>query len=340
MEKRFAKYSTVTKILIIIGLITYIFGPVSPTSSTELVTTQETRFLMDTTVEIRGIGPESARVVEQAFREMERVEQLLSRYIPASEISTINANAGEWVRISQETFGLIEKAVYYSQLSNGSFDFTIGRLVTLWGFGTEDKRIPSEMEIESAVASVNFAKVKLDKENLSIMIPGDTLIDLGGIAKGYAVDQAAKVLRENSINSGLINAGGDILAIGTKPDGTEWRVGVQDPRKSTELLAVLPLKDLSVVTSGDYQRFFVAEGVRFHHIIDPNTGYPANGLTSVTVVAGEAADADALSTAIFVLDAEQGKRLVEDLDNIEAIIVDESGQVWVSSGLVDVIQLI
>lgn len=345
MENRLVKIISVLIVIFIIGLVSVIFlgiGKSTTFQARSIVTAQETRFLMDTTVEIRAVGTKgkAESAIEEAFQEIERVESLLSRYISTSDVSKINLHAGEWTTVSEETLELIEQALDYSQLSHGSFDFTVGQLVTLWGFGTNQYRVPTAAEIEKAVATVNYEQVEIDWENLSVRIPAESIIDLGGIAKGYAVDRAADVLRANNISSGLINAGGDILAIGVKPDGSSWRVGVQDPRMSTAILTVLPLQDMSIVTSGDYQRFFQEEGVRYHHILNPSTGYPAADLTSVTVVAESATVADALSTAVFILGAELGLALIEELDQVEVIIVDQSDNVTLSSGLQGKIQVL
>ena len=346
MENRTVKIISISIIAIVIGLVGIILFSLDKAEPINFSfnfkstkTAQQTRFLMDTVVEIRATGVLADEAVEAAFEEFERVESLLSRYIATSDISRINLHAGEWTTVSEETLELIERALHFCQLTEGNFDITVGRLVSLWGFGTDQYRIPSPEEINRTLTSVDYSQVELDRDNLAVKIPADSILDLGGIAKGYAVDQATKVLREQQISSGLINAGGDITTIGVKPDGNQWRVGVQDPRNSTEILAAVPLEDMAIVTSGDYQRFFMADGTRYHHILNPHTGYPASELTSVTIIANNATVADVLSTAVFVLGAEAGLQLVEKLEQVEAIIVDQIGNVHFTSGLTETVQI-
>ncbi len=315
-------------VLIVLLLLVWILS-----SNPEDTTGQHTQFMMDTIVEIRAIGTNPEDAIAKAFAEIARVEQLFSRYLPSSDVSKINEQAGEWVTVSHETIKVIEQGITYGIATNGAFDITIGSLVTLWGFGTSTQRVPSQAELDITIALVDFRAVEVNHNSNQVRIPEGSMLDLGGIAKGYAVDQAAQVLRANRISKGLINAGGDIATIGTRPDGNPWRVGIQDARDTTAVLAVVPLTNSTVVTSGDYQRFFVEDNVNFHHIIDPKTGYPARGVISVTVVADTALVGDIFSTAIFVLGNDQGQALVEATSGLEAIIVDEAGEIWTSSGL-------
>lgn len=328
-------------VLVICGLITVSFmKDLSPIPDNPVTTTTKTRFLMDTAIVIKAVGPDSENAVNKAFSEIERVEAVFSRHLPDSEVAKINQQAGEWVAVSPEVIELIQKSVLYGQLSGGAFDITIGSVIELWGFGSGINRVPDENELRQASQYVDITKVEIDEERGRVRIPQGTVLDFGGIAKGYAVDLCRQVLKENRVVSAMISAGGDIATIGVKENGNPWRVGIQHPRISTDILAVVSLVDQTIVTSGDYERFFFEEGVRFHHIIDPATGYPARGVISVTIIADSAADGDPLSTAVFVLGLDQGKELIERLDGIEAVIVDEDGDVWVSSGLKDEIELL
>lgn len=294
---------------------------------------QATRFLMDTSVDISAYGRDAENCIKLAFGEMERLEELLSRHIPDSEVAKINANAGEWVSVSEPTLEVLTLALEISELTEGAFDITVGALVSLWGFGTGDYKVPSKEAIEAALATVDYRKVEIDKAGKRVRIPSGTVLDLGGVAKGYIVDQARAYLAKKKMHRAIVNAGGDISVIGSRPDGTPWRVGVQNPNDPSQISWVIPLQNNSVVTSGDYQRFFIQDGERWHHILDPHTGYPARELKSVTIVAESAAWADALSTAVFVLGFEKGKELVEKLPGVEGILVSSNNQVWVSSGL-------
>lgn len=303
------------------------------------VSVSKSKFIMDTVVEIRATGLDPEAAIDAAFLEMERVELVFSRHLKDSIVTKINQQAGQWVTVTEEVLALLGKALHYSALSSGAFDITIGRLVDLWGFGTGANQVPNEMELRQALGSIGYRGVEVDANAKRVMIPAGAKIDLGGIAKGYAVDQAQKVLEAAGIKSGMIYAGGDITTIGAKPDGSTWRVGVQHPRDSAKLIAVVELENKTIVSSGDYERYFIDNGIRYHHIINPHTGYPTQGVISVTVYGPEAADADALSTAVFVLGMERGCELIESLPGYEAIIVDQSGNIWVSSGLADEVEL-
>lgn len=325
--------------LIAIGAVGIMIVHNQLSTANQITSTQRTRFLMDTAIEIRATGPNSEEAVNEAFTEIARVESVFSRFIVESEVSLINAQSGRWVSVSEETIALMDKAIEYGQITDGAFDITVGILLDLWGFSSNEWRIPDQEEIEQVLNKVGFRSIEVNYGENLVRIPKGSCIDLGGIAKGHAVDQARNVLESHNIQSAMIYAGGDIFTVGSKQDGSAWRVGIQHPRQSTELLAIVELVDNTIVTSGDYERFFVAEEVRFHHIIDPATGFPARGLISVTIIADSAVDADALSTAVFVLGWESGQLLVEQLDGIEAIIVDDQESIWVSSGLEDSIQL-
>jgi len=328
-------------VLIVLAMtITAIVFVVRAAMPQPITTAQKTRMMMDTTVEIRATGPDAEAAVNKALNAIQNVEDTFSRHLPDSAIAKINANAGEWVTVPEEVVALIAKAVYYSELTNGAFDISVGNLINVWGFGSGVQHIPSASEIEQALATVDYSAIEIDQENNRIRIPKGMIIDLGAIAKGYAIEQACKVLREHKVISGMVYAGGDIATIGAKLDGTPWRVAIQHPRKSTEYLAILEMVDQSIVTSGDYERYFIANGVRYHHILDPHTGYPARGLISVTILGKSATDTDALSTAIFVLGMEAGQKLIESLDGFEAVLVDEQGNIWVSPGLRDQIKIL
>lgn len=290
------------------------------------------KILMDTLVEVRVDGPDAPKFVELAFQEMERLEKILSRFLKESEVAKINQEAGHWVLLSTAAFEVIELALEVAEISGGAFDPTIGAVADLWGFASENPQVPEAEKLGAALASVDYRQVELDFQERKVRLPRGTVLDLGGIAKGYIVDQAARLLRERGVQHAIINAGGDLAVLGSRPDGSPWRVGVQDPLEPSTIRWVLPLDDNTVVTSGDYQRYFLQDGQRWHHILDPQTGFPARGLHSVSVVTKEAAYGDALSTAIFVLGLDLGRELVESLPGVEAILVGET-QTWLSPGL-------
>lgn len=303
-----------------------------PHFETASSSTHQSIILMDTVVDVKVDGRNSEKLVAEVFATMEDLEGMLSRFIDDSEIAQINERAGQWVKVSPITLEVIELGLKMGDLTSGVFDITIGAVLDLWGFGSGQYYIPSEEELAEVLATVDYTQVEVDQAQGQVRIPVGTVLDLGGIAKGYIIDAGTDILRKANVQRSIINAGGDISVIGRRPDNTPWRVGVQNPQKPTEIRWILPLDDQSVVTSGDYQRFFVYEDERFHHIIDPQTGHPARGINSVTVVGASSAVCDAYSTAVFVLGWEEGRHLVEKLSGVEAIIISGS-DTWISPGL-------
>ncbi|MEW5865482.1 MAG: FAD:protein FMN transferase [Bacillota bacterium] len=297
----------------------------------------ESQFLMDTYVSIRAVGPGARQAVGAAFDEMRRVEALTSRFVATSDVSRINQGAGgDPVQVSDETFMLLDRALKCSELSGGAFDITIGPVVDAWGFGTDKPHVPDAPTLARALSLVNWRALELNPEGKTVRLPLPGMsIDLGGIAKGYAADRAATVLRDHGIQHALIDAGGNIAAVGTRPDGKPWRIGIRDPRgenPADTIGPVIVVKDAAVVTSGDYERFFVDNGQRYHHIFDPSTGKPASLARSATVIAKNSCDADMLSTAVFVLGPEKGLKVAESLDGVFAMVVGADGNLSFSAG--------
>ncbi len=296
-----------------------------------------TIFLMDTHVDVTiySASTQAAQTAMGAmFEEMQRLEGLLSRHIQGSDLHRINAAAGEApVQVRPETIFVLKRALEFAALSEGAFDPTVAPLLELWGFGGAAPAVPSVAQLARALELVDYRMVELDEELKTVFLPRRGMkLDLGGIAKGYIVDRGLELAR-GAGSAAFINAGGDISVLGRKPGGGDWRIGVQDPRDSGSLVAIINLDAGSVATSGDYQRFFEVEGERFHHILDPDTGMPASGLFSVSIVAPDATTADALATSVFVLGQARGMALVEGLPGVEALIVNEKGELLLSSGL-------
>lgn len=299
---------------------------------------ERTEFFLDTMVEcvIYAEDPDmAAKAMDLAFAETARLELLLDRFNVQSEVAKINEAAGrEPVVVSSETLEIIERALWIGELSDGAFDITVAPLLELWGFGSGDIQIPPRDELNEVLSKVNFREVRLNRDNSTVFLPRAGMsIDLGGIAKGYIVDRAAERLIEQGITSAFVDAGGDIRVVGVKPGGTPWRIGVRNPRNRAALAARLDLKDQAIVTSGDYERYAMMEGRRYHHILDPQTGYPAGSLISVTVVANDAFTADALSTAVFVMGPDKGMALIESLPDAEAILITADEKIHLSGGL-------
>lgn len=346
MKKRLIKsiLPLATLLLIIIFL--------SKNNRIEGETYKRTRLMMGTVVEITvldNIKKDAAKeensiapkepidvVVEAAFAKIKELEDLLGRTQKGSDIWKINRSSGLAVSVSPETYKLIEDGLNYSKITNGAFDITLGRVIELWNFEGEKPSVPNAADIKDALKGVGGESVLLDKTALTITPQNAVNLDLGAIAKGYIIDEAGKVLLANNIDNFIINAGGDMVIRGkrgTKP----WKVGLQHPRNTTKVMAHIEVEDAktAIVTSGDYERYFMEGGKRYHHILDPKTGYPASGLLSVTIKALDAKVADALSTSIFVMGAEKGLELIDQLENVEAVLVDSDENIIISKGLRD-----
>lgn len=294
---------------------------------------QETRLLMGTTVTIEAGGAPGAeldRAIGAAFDEMARVEGLMSSYRDDSDVARLNA-AADGAEVSAETAAVIRLGLEISRRSGGAFDLALGRLKALWGIDGEAPRIPAAGEIAAALAGSGSEAVSLVGTRVGKRRP-ESAVDLGGIAKGYAVDRALAVLREHGISSAAVNAGGDIGLLGGKGE-RPWRVAIQHPRRSDAVLATVAQRGGAVVTSGDYERFFERDGQRYHHLFDPHTGYPAQRCQSVTVIAPTAMLADALATALFVLGPQAGLEMLRGYPGCEALIIAADGRVVRSAGL-------
>lgn len=297
---------------------------------------------MDTAMVLTAYGKESTRAVYDAEEEVRRLDALLSRTSGSSEVSMLNGAGGEMVPVGAEICTLIQTAGDFTEATGGAFDITIAPVVSAWGFTTDSYQVPDREVLQTLLESVGMEHVHLSGGSARLD-PG-TMIDLGGIAKGYTADRVAEIFQEHAVPRGKVELGGNILVIGDKPDGTAWRVGVQDPKHPDEadgLVCVLNLTDAFAVTSGSYQRYFEQDGKRYHHIIDPATGCPADsGLTSVTVVAdsarGNGTMCDALSTALFVMGEDKALDFWRSgVYDFQLVLVTEDGRVVVTEGLKD-----
>ncbi len=301
-------------------------------------TINKTFFALGTINYIKIFDSEKGAAVEQAIKRVAEIENRMSAFKAESDISILSRNSGQGFRnVHPDTFQLIRKAVEFSDLSNGAFDITIRPLVELWGINKKANFIPSDFEIQKALALVDYHDIQLDSETLGARLkrPGQSL-DLGGIAKGFAADEVKQILLNSGIRSGLINLGGNVVTIGKRADGLPWQIGIQNPLAPTgRYLGVLSTENKTVVTSGSNERFFIKDGVRYHHILDPRTGKPAqNSLLSVTAICTRSTDADALTTVLFVLGPEKSAPLLSKV-KAEAIFVAKDLTVTVTNGLLN-----
>ena len=281
---------------------------------------KRSQMIMGTMVEITVIPPDD-EAIKAAFEEIKKVDVLMSTYKENSEISILNREGEN--RVSAETLQVIREALKFSKLTGGAFDITCRPLINLWKKAKKEEVVPSPEEIKEALSLVGYEKILVEGDMVRFQKNG-MQIDLGGIAKGYAVDRAIEVLRKNGIRQALVNAGGDLYALGSGQGGKKWQVGIQDPRQEGKLLGIIKVKDIGVATSGDYQRYFTLEGRRFSHIVDPKTGQTVQDVPmSVTVIAPDATTADALATGVFVLGPHKGIELIDSLPQVEGMIVGE-----------------
>ena len=302
----------------------------------------QTEFALGTVCTITLYDKGTGKIYNDIFNRLRDIEQLMSVNIPGSDIDRINQAAGiEPVKVDVEVFNIIKRALYFADLSDGAFDLTVGPLVKLWDVGresqkTEDIRIPGREEIDNVLPLVNWHDVLLDESNKTIFLkkPGQAL-DLDAIAKGYAADEAAAIIKKAGIPRAIIDLGGNILVTGSKKDKSPWKVGIQNPLDSRgAYIGIVQIPEKTVVTSGVYERFFFYENTRYHHIFLPSSGYPVrNGLLSVTIITDCSMDADALSTAVFVLGYQKGRELIESLTGFEGIFVFEDQSIRMTQGV-------
>ena len=277
-----------------------------------------------------ALGGSSA--IDAVMQEMHRIDRTMSPHKADSELSRINRDAGSApVPVSAEMARLLARANDFSQLSGGAFDITYAAVGHLYDYRNRVK--PDEATLAQARAAVGYRNLVLDMRARTVRFARTGMrIDLGGFAKGHAVDNAASILRHRGIRHAIVSAGGDSRVIGDRR-GRPWTIGVRDPRRAGEMAAVLPLEDTSISTSGDYERYFDADGVRFHHVIDPSTGRSPASVHSVTILAEDGLTTEALSKSVFVLGVEKGMRLIEAQRGVDAVVVDASGTLHYSSGL-------
>lgn len=323
---------------------------------------------MGTVVEITLVGKDEAKLnaaADAAFAEIQRLEALMSHYREDSDVARINNAAGKvGVTVSNETMEVIETSLNVSQITNGSFDVTMGVLGKVWhftplegtasksadhptrtnqgnqgpltGFTKDDKGElvpPRRKDVKKLIPLIDYRKIIIDKKHNMVKLTKEGMkINLGGIAKGYIVGNAVKVLKKNGIKRGMVHAGGDMVVF-NESDSPPWLIGIQDPRNKDKIIGTLRVSNTAIATSGDYERFFIKDGIRYHHIMDPSTGFPANKSIAVTIIIKDPTFADALSTAVFIMGPEKGMELIEELHDVEGLIIGVDGKKTISSGL-------
>ena len=278
---------------------------------------------------------EGNEYIDLAISEITRIEKLISSWNNQSQTSLINQNAGiKPVKVDHELFSLIERAIAISNLTDGAFDVSYASMDKIWKFDGSMTTMPAEEAIKASVSKVGFKNIILDKENNTVFLKQKGMkIGFGAIGKGYAADKAKTLLMQKGVVSGIINASGDMNTWGKQPDGSDWQVAITNPLNKNKAFAILPITDGAVVTSGDYEKYVTFNGTKYTHIIDPRTGYPATGITSVSVFAPKAELADALATSVFVMGIETGINRINQIPKVECIIIDEKGNIFTSDNI-------
>jgi thiamine biosynthesis lipoprotein len=273
--------------------------------------------------------------IDMAVGEVKRIENEISDWIPTTPISEVSRNAGiKAVKVPIEVFELVERAIKVSELTSGAFDISYASMDRIWKFDGSMKAMPTDDAIKKSVEKIGYKNIVLDKKEHTIFLKMEGMkLGLGGIGQGYIADKIKELLVSKGCDSGLVNVSGDIFAWGKQPNGSPWTVGIVNPMNKNKIFATFPLENSAVETSGSYEKFVVFDGVRYSHIIDPRTGYPAKGIVSVSVFAKKTEIADALATGIFVLGVDVGLNLVNQLKGIECIIVDDKGKIFTSKGI-------
>ena len=291
-------------------------------------------FAMDTYMTLTAYGEHAQEAVDKAAERVEALDALLSTGNENSEIYQLNQN-GE-ATLSEEGGYLVERALELYKKTEGAFDIAIYPVMQAWGFPTQDYHVPDDDTLKEKLALADASKVNYDKDTRKIFFDQDGMeIDLGGIAKGYTSSQIMQIYQDCGVTSGLVNLGGNVQALGCKTDGSKWRVAIQSPDDTEEYLGILEIEDQAVITSGGYERYFEEDGVTYHHIIDPATGYPADsGLISVTIVSDDGTLADGLSTSLFIMGEEKAAQFWrENSDEFEAIMETSDGELYVTEGI-------
>ncbi|BCZ44477.1 FAD:protein FMN transferase [Clostridium gelidum] len=302
----------------------------------------KTALKMDTVLQLKAYGPKASEAIDAAFIRIDEIEQMASATIESSDISKINQAAGkEYANVHPEVIKMLKTAVKYSKLSNGAFDITIGPIIKLWGIGTDNERVPTDEEIKSKLPLVGYNNISINDEDNSVKLLKEGMsIDLGGIAKEFAADEVIKVFEKYGVKSAIISLGGSsIYTLGQKSDGTPWSVGIKHPRNNSnqDYLGVISLSQQAISTSGDYERFFMKDDKRYHHILNPATGYPTdNGVMSDTIVVDSNIPdcnmlSDILTKTVFVSGIDKGLEIIDSVKGVSCMAVTTDYKIYKSS---------
>lgn len=327
MKKSYFRLSGVLLFLLCIAMLT------ACQNSDENKKVSKDIFAMDTYMTVTAYGKNAENGVNKAVDEINRLETVLSVEKKESDIYKLNETGSG--TLSTDTKNIVSKALEINKTTNGAFDISIYPLMVKWGFTTQKYNVPSKNEISKLLKNVDSSKIIFDEKSGSIKLKENMKIDLGGIAKGYTSSRVMQIFKECGVTSGLVSLGGNVQALGTKTDGTAWQIAIENPDKSSDYIGVVSVKDKAVITSGGYERYFEKNGKTYHHILDPENGYPAeSGLKSVTIVSDDGTLADALSTSLFVMGKEKALNYWREHKNeFDTVLVEDNGNITITDGL-------
>lgn len=327
MKKSYFRLSGVLLFLLCIAMLT------ACQNSDENKKVSKDIFAMDTYMTVTAYGKNAENGVNKAVDEINRLETVLSAEKQESDIYKLNETGSG--TLSTDTKNIVSKALEINKTTNGAFDISIYPLMVKWGFTTQKYNVPSKNEISKLLKDVDSSKIIFDEKSGNIKLKENMKIDLGGIAKGYTSNRVMQIFKECGVKSGLVSLGGNVQALGTKTDGTAWQIAIENPDKSSDYIGVVSVKDKAVITSGGYERYFEKNGKTYHHILDPETGYPAeSGIKSVTIVSDDGTLADALSTSLFVMGKEKALDYWREHKNeFDTVLVEDNGDITITGGL-------
>ncbi|PKP44960.1 MAG: thiamine biosynthesis protein ApbE [Bacteroidetes bacterium HGW-Bacteroidetes-12] len=294
--------------------------------------------LMGTRFEITAVSADeqlAKNSIDSCIKEIQRIEDLISSWKPTTQTSLINDNAGiQPVKVDRELIGLILRSKKISELTGGAFDISFASVTNLWKFDGTQNTLPTEEELAKSVAKINYKNIIVDEQNQTVFLKEKGMkIGFGAIGKGYAANMGRKKMIELGIKDGIVNASGDLITWGKMENNSDWSIGIENPKETGKVMGWLVISNMAVVTSGNYEKFFMFEGKKYSHIINPTTGWPATGSKSVTIICADAEIADALATSVFILGPEKGVELINKLKNIECLIVTDADELVTSSGI-------
>ncbi|MGL5068050.1 MAG: FAD:protein FMN transferase [Sarcina sp.] len=301
-----------------------------------------TELFMGTSVKITLYNHKDEKTMDKAFERIKAIEDTVSINKEGTELNELNKNAGvRPIKLSADSIEIIEKGLEYSQLSKGSYDISIGPLVKLWSIGLPEAKVPSEEEIKNTLKNIDYSKIKINENEVFLEEEG-MILDLGSIAKGYAADEVVELLEDEGIEKAVIDLGGNIYVMGKKAQGQKWKIGIQNPfaNRGTAIGSIL-LEDKSIVTTGVYERYIEDGDTKYHHVLNPKTGYPyETEIAGVTIIADESIDADSLSTLVFTKGIVEGIKFIEGIKNVDAIFVTNDREIYKTTGIKDAFELL